>query len=586
MPSNPIERYAGRSLFVIPLGFAVSLLFLLFGPYVNFGTAGFIDPWIYTGYFTNFSYIQRFHANTYYFSRLPWTLPGILFFQIATPEVASILLNVCLVAVSVISLYYAIRWHYGTAPALITSLALLTSPFLISAVAWDYPDGPAIAYGFVAAAFAVRPGGRRWVNTVSMAVFLALSGFTNMSGAPMILSILVFPFWRQRHSVTELAREAAFILAGVAAATLALLPVSKAMLGYWPFFMKQIELASYEMGTPGLLTHMWGSGNEFLLTAYRLFPPAFLLLFGLAVLFLAKKRTAVAWPAWFALLVCCLLYCVQEFGLHGIALRVPYHSVYMVVPIFVFAGTVLGELWQPEFKTREWIPFAVVALFVVAMPFVADSWRVDQQTSQLWGNMSVAGAAAFLLLVGWRSAPSIFRIPIALLIASLLYAGPARQLNYLASIQPNNRSDFDALMSLQSVLKSAQPADREVLFWVDKDEFHANLFLSAQALWTAGAADFAGFLTSVSREELRNRLENSPTPGSPYGPSGENCRSPEAAGFARRALRKPPPVADPRRPVPVLRSRRRPHGCLLHPLGAPERSGALPSRFLNARSVQ
>lgn len=506
-----IDRYAGCPLVVIPLSFAFSLLFLLFGPYVNYATAGFIDPWIYTGYFTNFAYIHRFHANTYYFSRLPWTLPGLLFFQLATPQVASILLNMCLMAVSVISLYYAIRWHYGTAPALVTSFALLTSPFLISAVAWDYPDGPAIAYGFVAAAFAVRPGGSRWVNTVLMAVFLALSGFTNMSGAPMILSILVFPLWRQRRSARELAREAALILAGVAAATLALLPVSKGLLGYWPFFMKQIELARYEMGTPGLLNQMWGSGNEFLLTAYRLFPPAFLLLFGLAVLFLANKRMPVAAPAWSALLVCCLLYCFQEFVLHGIALRVPYHSVYMVVPLFLFAGFVLGELWRCEFETREWIPLAAVALFVVAIPFLADSWRAELQTPHLWGNMSVAGAAALLLLAGWRSAPAIFRIPLALLLASLLYAGPARQLNYLASMQPNNRSDFEALMNLQSVLKSAQPADREVLFWVDKDEFHANLFISAQSMWTAGQADFAGFLSTVSREELRNRLETSPT---------------------------------------------------------------------------
>ena len=51
-----------------------------------------------------------------------------------------------------------------------------------------------------------------------------------------------------------------------------------------PAYRKQIDLAQYEMGTPGVLSQMWGSGNDFLPAAYRLFPPAFLLVFGLSVI--------------------------------------------------------------------------------------------------------------------------------------------------------------------------------------------------------------------------------------------------------------------------------------------------------------
>lgn len=509
-PRETIARYAERPVFVITAGFAICLLFQIFGPYIKYPGAGYVDPWIYTGYFTNFTNTNLFHGTLYYFSRLPWTLPAALAFQLATPAVASILLNTCMAAASAISLYYAVRWHYGTAPALLTSLGLVVDPYFNSAVGWDYPDGPAIAYGFVAAAFAVRPHGRRTLNTILMAVFLALSGFTNMSGAPMILAILVFPLWRQRHSAVELAKEAGYILAGVAGAGLALLPVSKAVLGYWSFFMGQIKMAQYELGTPGVLTHMWGSGIGFLLGAYRLFPPVFLLLFGLVVFRMARKRKPIAWPSYIALLTCCALYAYQEFVMHGVALRVRYHCVYLVVPLFLLAGVVLGELWQVQTWRHDWIVVAALVLFVMAMPFLYDAWRQDLPQN-MWGDVFVAGAAALVLLAGWRISPAIFRIPLAVLMAGLLFASPARELSILLSLQRSNPEDFQALMNMQTLLKMSKPANREALFWVDQGELHNNLFVSAQSMWVLAPTDFAQFVRSASSEELKSRLQNSPT---------------------------------------------------------------------------
>src|SRR5215831_5031319 len=90
-----------------------SLLFLLAGPYSNYGAAGLLDPWFYTGYFTNFSYLVRQFGPTYFVSRLPWILPGVAAFRVAPPEAASVLLNLAIVTVSAVSLYWAVRWHYG-----------------------------------------------------------------------------------------------------------------------------------------------------------------------------------------------------------------------------------------------------------------------------------------------------------------------------------------------------------------------------------------------------------------------------------------------------------------------------------------
>src|SRR3954453_9704756 len=79
-----------------------SLLLLLLGPYSNFSPAGYLDPWFYTGYFTNFSYLIHHYGLNYFVSRLPWIIPGLVAFQMAPPETASVLLNAAIMTVSLI----------------------------------------------------------------------------------------------------------------------------------------------------------------------------------------------------------------------------------------------------------------------------------------------------------------------------------------------------------------------------------------------------------------------------------------------------------------------------------------------------
>jgi len=103
-----------QSAFVFVTSLAAALLFLLLGPYSNFGSAGHLDPRLYTGYFTRFSYLIHHYGITYYVSRLAWIVPGLLVFQVVTPagrdrdsECALIM------ASSATALYFIVGWHYG-----------------------------------------------------------------------------------------------------------------------------------------------------------------------------------------------------------------------------------------------------------------------------------------------------------------------------------------------------------------------------------------------------------------------------------------------------------------------------------------
>src|SRR5713101_933374 len=79
------ERIAKAFLFWM----CISFMALSVGPFTNYSPAGFLDPWIYTGYFTNFSdLVQRF-GMPYYPSRLPYVLFGVSVYSVFSPIVAN-----------------------------------------------------------------------------------------------------------------------------------------------------------------------------------------------------------------------------------------------------------------------------------------------------------------------------------------------------------------------------------------------------------------------------------------------------------------------------------------------------------------
>src|SRR5215469_3743927 len=94
---------------VFLVNLTVAPVWWLFGPYSNFSPIGYLDPWFYTGYFTHFNYIVAHYGATYYVSRLPWILPGLLAYKIATPLFANAVLNTLILACCTTSLYWIVN---------------------------------------------------------------------------------------------------------------------------------------------------------------------------------------------------------------------------------------------------------------------------------------------------------------------------------------------------------------------------------------------------------------------------------------------------------------------------------------------
>ncbi len=448
--------------------FGAALVFLLLEPYSNFGPTGYLDPWFYTGYFTHFSYLLRHDGVTYYVSRLPWILPGWLVFRLAPPAAATVLLNALIVAAAVTALFLIVQRRYDTWAAALACVALATNPYFVSAVSWDYPDGPAIAYALCALACFLRPSSGRIPNAVWGGVFLALSGYTNLAGLPVLLGIAAIPIWRYKDAVRELTRQAALAIAGGAGATAVLAIVSKLSLGTYLFFMPQISQIIYTRTHPHYLSDMWGTGNAWIPGAYRLGAPLFLLAVGAVAVVRGRKESALI-ESYVCLAVSSVLFIFFEFGLHNTGLRVAYQSSYIVAPMFAFAGLLLGE-----YAPRSPAGRVALLLLGLALPFVWLQWPLTPKPEMFWPAMALLALCAAAL---WKRPAACGLIFIA------LFCGPAFDPSLSYIWKHLNACAFQTMMQMESAIDARLAPARSVRFWFEPHRPASNLFDSVSSLY-------------------------------------------------------------------------------------------------------
>lgn len=487
--------------------FVAVLVWLDLGPFAIYPHTGFIDPWFYTGYFTNFSYLLAQRGFTYYVSRLPWILPGRAAFKIAGPELGSLLLCAMLVMVSGISVYWMVRWYYGHAPALLAAVALITNAYLMSAMGWQYPNGAAIAYASVALALYLRPHGKQTWNQSMAAAALTLSLFTNVAGAPMIVSLFLIPLWRCERSVKGLGRLLLSTLLGAAVAAALLCGISKGELGDARILKPQLDIWLTALNNPTYLSDTWGSGPQFLGTATRLFTPIFLLIFGPIFLRATPKPAPPAWPVYFSLFACCSLYAFQEFGLNRAGLRVPYVSCYMMVLVGCFIGILLGELWKSGLPEGRALRVALAFLAIV-LPFVYNEMqRRPLQFPVIWTILVCVGVVAIALVIPASRRGPLARYAVCALLLVAVSLGPGTDdlssgLGEQSSIHGSNLSAgpraeaFRCILSIQDYLTSNTVPEWKLVFWADQDPTLDGLFRSAEALYVTGDSNLTQELTS------------------------------------------------------------------------------------------
>jgi hypothetical protein len=127
---------------------------------------GYIDPWVYFGFFRNLVEFKRnLFPGTVYGSRLAWILPGAAVHTLFSPLTANCILHLAVYTVATVSLFLTLKWVAGPRRAFLAAMLFSVNPWLWSAAGWDYSNGAAIAYCLLTMAlltWAALAPTRRW----------------------------------------------------------------------------------------------------------------------------------------------------------------------------------------------------------------------------------------------------------------------------------------------------------------------------------------------------------------------------------------------------------------------------------------
>src|SRR5262249_52954355 len=104
--------------------------------------SGWLDPWIYTGFFLNLRHHLHLFPGTYYGSRLGWVIPGYVVHHAFSPVVANYILRLALFYGTILPLYFVLRETVHRRAALVGAMMMGCYTWFLFSIGWDYVDGP------------------------------------------------------------------------------------------------------------------------------------------------------------------------------------------------------------------------------------------------------------------------------------------------------------------------------------------------------------------------------------------------------------------------------------------------------------
>jgi hypothetical protein len=489
----PLSRLA----YVVSLVCFPILLLFINDSWVFLRPSGFIDSYIYTGYFLDIKEHLSIFSSTYYGTRLPALLLGSVVHALAArPEIANYVLRLILYYSATFLLFVVVRMvTRNDLAAVIVALLMGSNTYFLWAIGWDYVDGIGIVLilatiaGFTAAAS--KPNWRLWLVCAGLA--LASMVYT------YIVLILLVPFQIAGYTIANfygrrnpLAASIMWFGLGVGVATAALGVVNWWLTGQFLFFMPQVRIALGVGANPS----QWKIPNyAWVSQAYWLLYPALALgvasvLLGGSVFLLRRNgptKDLHRLAALFAVLLVGVEVIFLTMELKGFwLLEEPYYASYLIPNSFVCIGIALAFLTS---HVRAKWHLAMIGMIVVGAlaPFLLSSLRfgpfcqicTEAPVRPWWPYCigCVLLAASALLKKGWLVVPALAGFGI-----SNVAAADHRIFSFPPSATDRSRS----LMVLDAV-RALGPftADGQLRFWYDVKEPLGYVFrgVASTHLW-------------------------------------------------------------------------------------------------------
>jgi hypothetical protein len=445
-----------------------------------------IDPWLYTGVWTNFDQIYAALAGSYYTSRLPWIAPGLLANWLFEARTAAIVLHASYFVVGGVLFYVLCRRWFGAVPAAIGYVALIGSQLYFNAHRWDYIDGGVLTYMIGAYAFALPRTRSPWLRSASL--FLGGASAAAMAttrvfdviyliGLPILyVAVLEDRGWGA--SLRRIVVDAAAFAVGCTVVLLVGGLASRAAGTEFWFFMPQIHVVqSTSGGYNQLPVDQWLPGAPYFWT------PVFAIAFGVIVLAFAQTRRStssrllLASVLWLAFDFVPLA--LWQFLSDGWVFNYGYYFSSFLVPTLVCLAASAAVLLGAEPLSFRRVP--IVAASAIAV-IGSDVWvyRGDSLLRVPRSYLDGPYVAAFIaiglalvlsLLAGFRRVRAFSAAAVIASVFAVSYGVDAsgQTLQYGAS-DPRTGSLYEVGQRLISVLRANGYERKLPYFWYDNED--------------------------------------------------------------------------------------------------------------------
>jgi hypothetical protein len=460
-----------------------------------FSGLGYVDPWVYYGFFRNLVLFKRdLFPGTYYGSRLAWILPGYLVNQLFDPLTANYVLHLGVYYTALFSLYYILARTINRPTALLTAIVFGLHPFVWMATGGDYPDGASIAYYLLTTVLltyaAERPSGR-WLLALAGASYAALV-YCNIA---WLMFTPIFPVYyllrRKEHAAASYLRELGrFCLwAGAGAVMLTLLfgIVNYRLDHHFWFYGPSVDFVTK---TSNQANPYKATGMRWIWDAKWLLLPALTLL-ALPFTWTRWRRSTSGETRAVLFFAGAFLFNAAVFVLAEVRgnpmIEFPYYASLLLPSAFLALGAAIFRL--QERWDRSSLAILIGATAVLALPW----WDVD---GRFWTMAGRLGASTIAILAVaallWRSIQPRSSVALGIFLLALAAWGavvPWTNRDFMRSRAWHTGSEArDGFLRIADALHTieADKPDRATRFWIDVQERDGKELASLSSVYLFG----------------------------------------------------------------------------------------------------
>ena len=450
---------------------------------------GFIDPWIYFGFFFDLTQHIRTFKGAYFTTRLTWTVPGAVVYHLFSPIVATYVLHLLVFYTSILPLYLILKVTVSRSAALLATIMMAFHSYFLWSVGWPYIDGAGNMYVLLTLAcltFAARSDRPRWwlVAAGAVASKTVYCQFFLISFAPLIFGFYYFARREmvRRRSTTEWKPFAW----GFAFVTVVYGVFNMAVNGRVVFFINSVGTAAkivIHRNPYNDATYGWIGGATWLIVpALATVGAVVCLLRRRNLLSIPNAEFLLFWQRYLLLNVVIMMFW-QLIGQP--VLQLPTYASYLMPAVFLALGSQIAIVTHG--LSKPGLALVYIAVFLAGvLPFIP---RVDLHPLTAHPMLLPFAIGAIALVAIGRQIKHLGAIAIVALavgMGTLNAATSTRTWNH-GSLPHDDASQRSALLAIVDSIHTVQSLDPKgnLYFWYDGESRLGRLYrdVASTYLW-------------------------------------------------------------------------------------------------------